>query len=51
MVFLKLFDLSSTGLEIMIVVSFFRILKKEENIIILKMLKISEQSKGRFTVK
>ena len=51
----KLFDLSSTGLEIAIVISFFEnfleFLKKKKNTVILKILKISEKSDGRFTVK
>ena len=46
MAFLKLFDLSSTGLEITIVLCFFEnfleFLKKKKNTVILKILKISE---------
>ena len=55
MVFLKLFDLLSTGLGITIVLSFFEnfpeFLKKKKNTVILKILKIPEKSNGRFTVK
>ena len=56
MVFLKLFELLSTGLEIEMVVKFFfenflEFLKKKKSTIILKILKISVKSNGRFTVK
>ena len=55
MVSLKIFDLLSTGLEITIVLSFFRkfsgIPKKEEKHCNSEILKISEKSNGRFTVK
>ena len=51
-----LFALSSTGLEITIVLSFFfenslEFLKKKKNTVILKILKISEMFNGRFIVK
>ena len=55
MIFLKLFDLSSTVLEITIVLSLFehvlKFLKKKKDIVILKILKISGKSVGRFIVK
>ena len=55
MVFLKLFDLSSSGLEITVVLSFFQnfleFFKKKKHTVILKILKISEKSNGRFTAK
>ena len=55
MVFLKIFDLSSTGLEITIVVSFFEnfveFSSKKKNTVILKILRILEKSNGRFTAK
>ena len=47
---LKLFDLSSTGLEITTASSFFEntleFLKKKKSIVTLKILKISENSNG-----
>ena len=53
--FFKLFDLSSTGLKITIVQSFFEnfleFLKKKKNTVIVKILKISAKSNERFTVK
>ena len=53
MVFLEIIYLSSTGLEITIVLRFFEnfleFLNKKKNTVNLKILKISEKSNGRFS--